>query len=427
MEKCLVGLVEVLIFICMILLISLDVNIQVRCQKVLEVGSGGGAGGGGGVVKLQTTRPPAPSPSQVSSLFADERLAVVYPVIQKFKNIIISDPLNITATWIGTDICSYKGFYCDAPPDNKSAIALASIDFNGFQLSAPTLDGFLDQLPDIALFHANSNRFSGTISPNISKLPYLYELDVSNNLLSGPFPTAIVGMNGLSFLDIRFNFFTGSVPSQLFTKDLDVVFINNNNFLTRLPENIGNAHVLYLTLANNKFFGPIPHSISRVFSSLTEVLLLNNLLSGCLPYELGFLKQVTLFDAGNNLLTGLLPFSLGCLQNLEILNFAGNLLYGNVPEVLCSLGNLVNLSLSDNYFMHVGPICLKLVKNGVLDVKKNCIPGLPLQRSVAECAAFFARPRYCPYTATYAHMPCWFPHPNSAPLALSELATSPLP
>lgn len=106
----------------------------------------------------------------------------MYPVLQKFKNLLISDPLNITATWIGADICNYKGFYCDAPPDNKSAMALASIDFNGFQLSAPTLDGFLDQLPDVALFRANSNRFSGKISPNISKLPYLYELDISNNL-----------------------------------------------------------------------------------------------------------------------------------------------------------------------------------------------------------------------------------------------------
>ncbi|KZV54560.1 putative inactive receptor kinase [Dorcoceras hygrometricum] len=423
-----VSLVEVLIFscACMILLITLDINIQVCCQK-LEGGSGGGGGGGSDVVRLQTRRPLAPSPSQVPFLFADVRLAVVYPVIQKFKNLITSDPLNITGTWFGPDICNYKGFYCDSPPDNKSAIALASIDFNGFRLSAPTLDGFLDQLPDIAVFHANSNRFSGTISPNISKLPYLYEFDISNNLLSGPFPTAILYMSGLSFLDIRFNFFTGTVPPQLFAKDLDVLFINNNNFLTRLPDSIGNAHVLYLTLANNKFFGPIPRSIFRIFSSLSEILLLNNLLSGCLPYEIGLLEKVVLFDAGKNLLTGPLPFSLGCLRNLEILNFAGNLLYGNVPDVLCSLGNLANLSLSDNYFTQVGPFCWKLIENGVLDMRKNCIPGLPLQRSVAECAAFFARPRYCPYAATYVHMPCWFPHSNSAPLALSELPPSPLP
>lgn len=48
MQKCLVRLIEVLIFSNMILLIALDVDIQVRCQKVLEAGGRGGAGGGGG-------------------------------------------------------------------------------------------------------------------------------------------------------------------------------------------------------------------------------------------------------------------------------------------------------------------------------------------------------------------------------------------
>src|ERR1044072_1730914 len=103
-------------------------------------------------------------------VFADQRLELVYPVIQKFKSTITSDPLGVTKSWVGSDICSYRGFYCDTPPGNSSAIALASIDFNGFHLVAPTLDGFLENLPDIALFHANPNNFSGTITPKIAKL-----------------------------------------------------------------------------------------------------------------------------------------------------------------------------------------------------------------------------------------------------------------
>ncbi|CAI9262146.1 unnamed protein product [Lactuca saligna] len=357
--------------------------------------------------------------------FIDLRLSVVYPLIQSFKNTISSDPLNITGSWVGSDICSYRGFYCDNPPDNKTAITLASIDFNGFQLTAPSLDGFLDQLPDLALFHANSNFFSGSISPNIAKLPYLYELDISNNLFSGSFPNSILGMNSLSFLDIRFNLFTGSIPPQLFTKDLDILFVNNNNFIQKLAEVLGNSHILYLTLANNKFYGPIPRTIARYLSGLSEVLLLNNMLSGCLPYEIGFLKETVVFDAGNNLLTGPLPFSLGCLKKAEVLNFAGNLLYGMVPEVVCAMSSLANLSLSDNYFIQVGPICRGLMKKGVLDVRKNCIPGLPSQRPVWECAAFFAKPRYCSYMQTYHYLPCWLPHFGGSQMSLTELAPSP--
>ena len=351
--------------------------------------------------------------------FLDQRLALVYPIIQDFKNTITSDPLDITQTWVGADICNYKGFYCTSPPDNDSAITLASIDFNGFQLSAPTLDGFIDQLPDLALFHANSNKFSGTISPKITKLPFLYELDISNNNFLGNFPMEILGIPGLSFLDIRFNFFPGTVPPEVFTQGLDVLFLNNNNFIQKLPENLGSTTVLYLTLANNKFIGPIPRSISKASATLKEVLFLNNLLAGCLPYELGFLSELVLFDAGNNLLTGPLPCSLGCLAKLEQFNLTGNLLYGQVPEVVCALGKLVNLSLSSNYFTELGPTCRKLVNSGVLDIKKNCIHDLPEQRSVLECDAFSLHPRYCPNPASFNLIPCKVPsspsHPSIGP------------
>ncbi|MCD7471731.1 hypothetical protein HAX54_012364 [Datura stramonium] len=232
-----------------------------------------------------------PLKGQNQLVFADQRLAVVYPIIQKFKKTISSDPLGVTKSW---------------SPRQQLKIALAAIDFNGFKPSASTLDGFLDQLPDIAIFHANSNNLSGTLSPNIANLPYLYELDISNNQFLGPFPIAILGMNGLNILDIRFNFFIDQSHLKCSLKTTRRAFINNNNFMQRLPDNIGTSHVTYLTLANNRFFGPIPPSISKILSSLTEILLLNNLLSGCLPYELGFLNDAVVFDAGNNRLTG--PF-----------------------------------------------------------------------------------------------------------------------
>ncbi|GFZ19816.1 hypothetical protein Acr_28g0005210 [Actinidia rufa] len=172
----------------------------------------------------QNTPPLPPTPAgQPLLIFADQRLAVVYPIIQKFKTTIVSDPLGITKTWAGSDVCKYEGFYCDNPPDNKSAVALASIDFNGFQLTAPTLNGFIDQLPDIALFHANSNYFSGTISSKISSLPYLYELDirflkeaivldVGCNRLTGPIPFSLGCLEKVEVLNFAGNLFYGMVP-----------------------------------------------------------------------------------------------------------------------------------------------------------------------------------------------------------------------
>lgn len=88
--------------------------------------------------------PPSPSPD-FSSAFEDLKLDVVHPIIQRFKNTITADPFKITKTWVGPDICNkYKGFFCDTLPDNSSAKALVAMDFNGFHLAAPTLDGFID-------------------------------------------------------------------------------------------------------------------------------------------------------------------------------------------------------------------------------------------------------------------------------------------
>ncbi|CAN4107741.1 unnamed protein product [Withania somnifera] len=346
--------------------------------------------------------PPLPA---LNLTFVDQSLALIFPIIQNFKNTITLDPFGVTQSWTGADICSYKGFYCDNPPHNSSAISVASIDFNGFQLSAPTLDGFIDQLPDLAIFHANTNNFSGTISSRISNLPYLYELDLSNNQFIGTFPMSILNIKTLTFLDIRYNLFTGIIPPQIFVQDLDAFFLNNNNFIQKLSDNLGSTLAFYLTLANNKIIGPIPRSIGMA-PNLLEILLLNNLLTGCIPYELGLLKKAIVIDVGFNMLTGSLPCSLGCLESVEQLSFAGNLLYGQVPEMICSLRNLVNFTLSYNYFTKVGPLCRELIKNGVLNVEQNCIRGLPNQRSIVECVIFRLQIKLCPLQKSFSIIPC---------------------
>lgn len=155
---------------------------------------------------------------------------------------------------------------------------------------------------------------------------------------------------------------------------------------------------------------------------------LNNRFSGCLPYEIGLLNEAIVLDLGNNQLTGHLPFSLVCLENVEQVNFAGNLLYGAVPEVVCWLGiagNLVNMSLSNNYFTQVGPLCRELIKGGSLDVRNNCIPGLPGQRPVSVCAQFLSVPRLCPRMWTYSYVPCKHGRFPSSVLGAPGTAPSP--
>ncbi|KAL9417827.1 hypothetical protein AB3S75_040758 [Citrus x aurantiifolia] len=326
---------------------------------------------------------PPPLPPPPFGPFASERIQLAFKVIQRFKNRITYDPQGIAKTWVGPDVCNkYKGFVCDVRPDIKKK-AVAGVDFNGYRFNGPdfSLSDFLEKLEDLAIFHANSNNFTKSIPKMTSKLKFLYELDVSNNKLFGGFPMEVVNIKNLTFLDIRFNSFSGPVPAEIFYLDLDVLFLNNNKFSQNLPENIGSTGALYVTFANNEF-------------------------TGCLPYEIGFLRNSTVFDVGNNRLTGPIPHSFGCLSGMQFLNLAMNQFYGPVPEIVCQLPKLVNLSLSYNYFTQVGPECRKLIKRKVLDVRMNCILDLPNQRSQEECGKFFSESKKCPNERSLTLVPC---------------------
>ncbi|CAO2039679.1 unnamed protein product [Urochloa humidicola] len=379
--------------------------------------------------------------------FPNERLYQAYLVIQRFKSTITSDPKNITATWSGHDICgekTYLGFYCATPPGLAEKLTVTEVLLNGFGLCAPKLQGFIDQLPDIALFHAASNNFGGDI-PQLDSLPYQYEFNIAKYDIQlhpsgsggdfrtdpgvGAQPAPKQGPPSLEcinkyFLKFTFHISAGNAtsgglipgipnpripglpehpkfPGIPGATDSKALLLNYNNLSGQLPVNLGFSKLSYLALANNKLTGPVPSSISHLQDSLFEVLLLNNQLSGCLPHELGMLHKATVIDAGKNQLTGPIPSSFSCLASVEQLNLGENHLYGQVPDSLCKLaagpsGRLANLTLSGNYFTSVGPACASLIKDGVLDVKNNCIPGLAGQRKPAECAAFQSQPKTCP-------------------------------
>jgi hypothetical protein len=180
-------------------------------------------------------------------------------ITQELKRNITYDPQNYTGTWVGNNYCLFKGFYCDTVPD-LNITGLAGILFNGARFGGRFLNfyRFIRNLPDIAIFHANSNNFSGVINRNINQLRYFYELDLSNNKFLGGFPASVIGATNLTFVDLRFNIYNGPVPASLFNVDTDVLFINNNGFSQPIPPvTFGNTPALFLTLANNKFNGTV--------------------------------------------------------------------------------------------------------------------------------------------------------------------------
>ncbi|KOM52051.1 hypothetical protein LR48_Vigan09g071000 [Vigna angularis] len=309
--------------------------------------------GGGGSPAPSPEAPCPPPPPKLNRLDRARR------ALLNFKNL-IDDPNCYTQNWNDqTDTCDFNGIRCATYPTDKQR-AVAGVDLNGARVTgqngcALPLSSLLgqSQIPELTFFHVNSNGFAGSVPSDVINFPYFFELDLSNNKVKGQFPLDAIKSNQLVFLDLRFNELTGPIPFQLFQKDLDF--------------------------------------------------------DGCLPIEIGNLKKAVVFDVSKNSLTGPIPLSFGCLKSIQYLNLANNKFYGCVPDNLCqipSLRNNGNLSLANNYFNELGPSCWSLIKSKVLDVSKNCIHGLPNQRSPTECYYFYKTKKTCPNPSSFYTVPC---------------------
>ncbi|XP_019052652.1 PREDICTED: pollen-specific leucine-rich repeat extensin-like protein 3 [Nelumbo nucifera] len=331
----------------------------------------------------------------VNLTFPNARLRRAYIALQAWKEAIVSDPHKITTSWVGADVCDYKGVFCAPAPDDPKSTVVAGVDLNNADL-AGFLPVELGLMSDLALFHVNSNRFCGIIPQSFSKMAVLYEFDVSNNRLVGPFPMPVTAMPALKYLDLRYNDFEGSIPPELFDMDLDAVFLNNNRFQNEIPENLGNSPASVIVFANNRLTGCIPHSIKKMENTLNEIIFTNNKLTGCLPMEIGSLENLTVFAAASNSLSGVLPKSFSGIKSVELIDISNNFLTGFVPEGICKLPNLVNFTFSYNYFRGESPECeSSRTKDVVVDDTDNCFPDRPKQKASKTCTPVVNRPVDC--------------------------------
>lgn len=358
---------------------SLNVGVGVGVGVGIGIGNGGGRGGGGG----GANSPPEPSGPSLS------KMGVAYKSLQAWKSAITDDPLRILDTWVGSNVCSYKGVFCSSD-SSSGGPAVTGIDLNHGNIEG-TLVNDLYLLTDLSLFHLNTNRFTGTLPETFQDLSSLEELDLSNNQFSGDFPSVILNMPSLIYLDLRFNSFSGPLPDQLFSKNLDAILVNNNQFQGEIPQNLASSSASVINLANNKFTGNIPITslglVGGYNSKLKEILFLNNQLTGCIPQGMGLFRDVQVLDASFNSLVGHLPETLSCLQDIEVLNLAHNQLSGELSDVICSLRSLVNLTVAYNFFNRLSQECSRLlIRNVGFDFSDNCIPGRDMQRPQPECS-----------------------------------------
>lgn len=210
-------------------------------------------------------------------------------------------------------------------------------------------------------------------------LPLLTTIDLSYNDLSGTLPASIAGFPFLTVLELHGNSLSGTIPASYFDKltSLQQLNVGENKLSGTLPSEIGNLSELRgLHLHVNNFRGQLPSEIGNL-SFLSHSRIVGNEFSGTLPTEIGQLERLIELQYSNNQFTGTIPTQFGQLININQFRLGGNLLVGKIPLELCNLTNLKVIILDRNRLTGLLPTSelLKLQQLVRFQVSNNRLTG----------------------------------------------------
>ena len=162
-------------------------------------------------------------------------------------------------------------------------------------------------------------------------------LFLENNLFSGSIPLNIGDSSSLEVLRVYGNLLNGSIPSSVSKlKGLEAIDLSNNNLSGDIPKNWNDLDQLdVIDLSKNKLSGRIPWWMCSI-SSLRQLMLGDNNLIGELSSSLQNCTGLYSLDLGNNKFSSVIPKWIGeRMSSLEQLCLRGNMLTGDIPEQLC--------------------------------------------------------------------------------------------
>uniref|UniRef100_A0ACD5WJ06 Uncharacterized protein n=1 Tax=Avena sativa TaxID=4498 RepID=A0ACD5WJ06_AVESA len=259
-------------------------------------------------------------------------------------------------------------------------LRLLDLAENGFSGTIPRTLGNLTRLETLRLYN---NKLTGRLPDEFGNMTALQKLSVSTNMLEGELPAGLFQLPDLIYIVAFENFFSGVIP-PIYSRQLTVISMADNNFSGELPQGLclSAARLLYLGLDRNQFTGTVP-ACYRNLTKLVRIRMAHNQLAGDVSDIFGShpnlyyidlsgnsfdgelkdywpqqLKSLRYLNLDGNKIAGTIPPGFGSMPALNDLSLASNLLTGAIPPQLGELPLLLNLNLSHNKLS--GPIPLTL-------------------------------------------------------------------
>uniref|UniRef100_A0A6N2K9H6 non-specific serine/threonine protein kinase n=1 Tax=Salix viminalis TaxID=40686 RepID=A0A6N2K9H6_SALVM len=211
---------------------------------------------------------------------------------------------------------------------------------------------------------------------------------ITATICTDPFPEFLSILPNLIVLSLSGNHLTGTLPPSFFSNCTSLANIDlSQNLLTgQIPEEIGNCPGIWnLNLYNNQFTGELPASLANI-SELYNIDVEYNNLTGELPGNIigKLYSVVSLHLSYNNMFshdhnTNLEPFftALANCTELEELEMAGMNLGGRLPSSIGRLSvNLDTMLLQENRISGIIPSEIAHLSNlTVLNLTSNSLNG----------------------------------------------------
>ncbi|XP_078162093.1 receptor kinase-like protein Xa21 [Carex rostrata] len=290
----------------------------------------------------------------------------------------------------------YNNISGEIPHSLYNLSALSYLDLGNNVLDGTLPSDMCNSLPNLKSLHLYYNQLNGQIPPSISNCSALIDVSLPNNYFSGVIPSNFGALQNLQIVIFHSNQLEAKRAHDWHFIDaltnctlLQVLDLGDNQLQGVLPSSITNisTSLLQLSLDNNPISGSIPAEIHKLnnlnklelngmflsgtipveIGNLFKLGMLNlssNMISGQIPSTFGNLTQMTSMFLDNNALEGSIPPELSRMKFLEVLGFSKNKLVGNIPKEIMGLSSLsVSLDLSHNYLTGILPPEIGKLKN----------------------------------------------------------------
>ncbi|MED6106713.1 hypothetical protein PIB30_007036 [Stylosanthes scabra] len=305
------------------------------------------------------------------------------------------DPCSGKRNWSSPASKSYSeinAVTCDCSFSNRTLCHVVSIVLKSQNLSG-TLPPQLARLPYLQEIDLTLNYLNGTIPKQWSSLN-LVNISLYGNRVTGPIPKELGNITTLKILVLEFNQLSGNLPPELGNlPQIETLLLTSNNFTGELPASFANLTTLKnIRLGDNQFSGAIPNFIQN-WKSVETMVIQGSGFSGPIPSGISLLKNLTdlrisdlngsnspfpQLDKITNLQTlmlrscniiGALPENLGNLTNLKVLDLSNNKLSGPIPSSFAELQKMDMLFLTRNLL--TGPLPDWISKPDFVDISFN--------------------------------------------------------